>query len=163
MRAREVVAVHAGHADVEERELGAEVARRPRSASAPLVGDAHVVAQRAQQRGEAVGEVDVVVDEQDAMGVAARAARASRRGAACDPQRGRASGRRTMNSLPWPRPSLRASSRAAVQLDQAARERQARRPGPRCVRSSERSACANISKICGSTVGGDADAVVRAP
>ena len=98
---------------------------------------------------EAVGGVAVVVDDQHAQ------PRAERRCAACTARRRwadvlgrRSAGRRTTNSLPCPGPSLCASTRAAVQLDQPLDQRQAdaepavlrRRASVRPARTSRRSA-----------------------
>jgi len=69
---------HAGEADVEQRQLGAEpageVERRRR-----VVHDAHVVSETGQRLTQRVGRVGVVVDDEDApAGLGGRAARGGR-------------------------------------------------------------------------------------
>ena len=95
-----------------------------------------------KQACQALGGVDVVVDDQDAAGRPARAAR--RRGPAPGRRGGPVAGRgrRTTNSLPWPGPSLCGLDRPAVHLDQPPHERQADaqpalRPVERAVRLRE--------------------------
>ena len=60
----DLVAVQAGQADVQEDEPGSESARRldPRR---PVIGRLHVMSEQAQQPGQRLGEVDVVIDDQD--------------------------------------------------------------------------------------------------
>ena len=65
-----------------------------------------------------------------------------------------------MNSLPWPRPVAARLDRAAVQLDQAAHEREPDARGRPASGRASVSACANRSKTRGSSLGRDADAVV---
>ena len=72
---------------------------------------------------QAVGGIAVVVDDEDAHAARARVARrAAAPGAA---RCAGVSGRRTVNSLPLPRPSLCGVDRAAVHLGQPAHEREA--------------------------------------
>jgi hypothetical protein len=61
---RELVAVHAGHADVEQRDLGHELLD-PRKRFVAGVGDARRV--QFQEQGETGCDVAIVVDDQDPM------------------------------------------------------------------------------------------------
>ena len=63
--ARDLVAVHAGHADVEQHDVGLErLDALERGAAA--MGQRHFGAQHAQQHREALAAVAAVVDDQDA-------------------------------------------------------------------------------------------------
>ena len=62
--AGDLVAVHAGQADVEQDDVGAVVAGGVDRVAA-VVGDADVVALDAEQPGHRAGGVGVVVDDQD--------------------------------------------------------------------------------------------------
>ena len=137
---RDLVAVHLRHADVEERDLGRERRAPPRAPRRRR--------RRRARRGRAPRAGAPRLSAKSTLS-SARSTRCRRpsprdrgRGAAPASSSARATrGRRTMNSLPCPAPSLVASMRAAVQLDQPAREREARRRGPPALRSSERSTC----------------------
>ena len=64
-RARDVVARHLGHADVEQHDVGTPLPRE-RDGGAPVVGGEHFVARRLQEERQAVGAVLAVVGDEDA-------------------------------------------------------------------------------------------------
>ena len=134
-RRAELVAVHAGQADVEQKTsaAGGRAASQRRQGRR---GPPHLVAQRLQQRASVCGGVDVVVDHQDAPRPAAvrRAAVARRRRpAAWAPCR--SSGRRTMNvaALRQARAVRRRPCRRAARPGSAPAP--GRCPRPPCARS----------------------------
>ena len=99
------------------------------SADGPSCATSTSCPSSARTSASAVGGVVVVVDDEDrgsdsAAGSAASAASDSGASTASCSIASGASGSSTTNSLPWPRPSLLADTRAAVQLDQAAHDRQ---------------------------------------
>ena len=64
--AADLVAVHAGHADIEQDELGAEVDRLAQGGR-PVVGHADLLPGQLQQHAQAHGRVNVVVHDQYAV------------------------------------------------------------------------------------------------
>ena len=159
---RQLVAVHHRQADVEDRDVRAQL-RRHLQRRRGVERDARVVAFLHEHFGEHLRRVFVVVDDEDAP--ACRFRPASRLPAPRVPHdevsaaRSATAGRRTTNSLPFPGPSLRADTEppcSSTRLRTIVRPR----PSPPCDRSSACRSCTNRSKMCGSISGGDADAGV---
>ena len=126
------------------------------------VRDVRRVAFDVQQHAQALGGVGVVVHHQHAA-----AGRGLPRGAAlaCGERRlGRpaASGRRTVNVLPWPAPALAADTLPPCRPPGSA-PATARCPGRPAACPARRRTCANISNTLSSASGRDADAGVASP
>ena len=125
-----------------------------------VVGHLDVLAQRAEQDAQAGGVAAVVVDDQDAPARELAGRVVGRRLVAGRPAAASAeTGRRTVNSLPWPGPSLWAVTRPPC-ISTSDRTRV--RPIPRPPRERDRvwSAWVNRSKIVGQQLRRDADPVV---
>ena len=151
--ARDLVAVLARHADVQEHDLGPEVVRGAQGLVA-VVGHARRVALHFQQRRQALGRVHVVVHHQhpERRAPAGPPARTPERAPAPRLLAASPSGRRTVNVLPRPTPGL-----SAVTLPpcSSTSRRTSARPMPRppCARSSLRPTWVNISNTSGRASG----------
>ena len=152
-RAGDVVAVHAGEADVEQDRRRDET---PRQCRAPRGRRARCVP-RCRAAGGARRNRPPRRGSRPRRGSAAKARRApQRRGTAADSRPAGdplPEGSRTTKSLPMPGPPLRATIDAAVHLHEAPRQGQADAQPP-WERSRDRSTCVNMSKIRGSISAG---------
>ena len=145
-----LVAVEDGHAEVEEdqlRAVGVDQVER----LLPVVGDLHLVAHRREQRGQAVGAVGQVVDDEHALALGVAASGDGGSGGAAG-LTSSWTGSRTVNSLPWPSPALRAQiSPPCISTRLFVSDRPM--PSPPWARSSAVLDCPNISKMCGICAG----------
>ena len=148
--ARQLVAVQARHADVQHHHLGPFALGHGERLEA-VAGDADGVPRKAQPGREALARVGVVFGDEDARArVRPSASHRPPRAPAAPPARG--SGMYTVNSLPRPRPSLRASTRppcSSTRPFTSARPM----PSPPSERSSAARSCANIVKTLASAPG----------
>ena len=154
--AGDLVAVHAGQADVEQDEVGAASADQLEGGRA-VVGHLDVLPERAEEDAQAVGVAAVVVDDEDAapreLGdrVVGRRPRRSRPSAVGRPASAE-TGRRTVNSLPRPGPPLWAVTRPWC-ISTSERTSVSPIPSPPRDRDRVWSAWVNMSKMWGRSSG----------
>ena len=126
MRRASLVAVQLRQADVEQHHVGPELARPPRSASRPswAVRTSWPMSSSSMARLSAASRLSSTTRMRSGAPERPRS-RPGRRGGAASAAPRPATGRRTVNSLPRPGPSLWRVDRAAVHLDQPLDQRQA--------------------------------------
>ena len=117
MRCADLVAVELRQADVEQHDVGPEALGRIDRFEA-VVGGGRFVALSSQQHGQARGRVAIVVDDQDASAVVTRSCSPVAVSGLFAGALSTRTGKRTMNSLPCPRPVAAGFDAAAVHFDQ---------------------------------------------